>query len=155
MRFASDVYARLKDSPGNLVFSPYSLFTALCMTYAGAKQNTEMQMAEVLHFPFASPQIHEALSAWSQALKTSGEDAQKGYQLYHANALWTQEGQQLLAEFTDLLQTYYDATLTTLDFKEAPQQAVDTINAWVSQQTQGKISELIDPQIFHKVSLWF
>lgn len=144
--FAADVYRQLKPTPDNLVFSPYSLFTALSMTYAGAKQSTETQMAEVLHFPFEAPQIHEALNAWGQTLQTSDEDAQKGYQLYHANALWTQEGQQLLTEFTDLLRTYYNATLTTLDFKNTPQQAADAINAWVNQHTQGKISELLHPQ---------
>lgn len=140
--FASEVYDQIKTTTGNLVFSPYSLYTALSMTYAGARQNTATQMAEALHFPFESPQIHQALNTWSQTLKTS---EQEGYQFYYANALWTQEGQQLLAQFTDLLQTYYDATLTTLDFTQAPQQAVDTINAWVRQQTQGKIPKLIAP----------
>lgn len=140
--FAADVYHQIKTKSGNLVFSPYSLFMALSMTSAGARQQTEMQMTETLHFPFESPQVHRALSAWSRDL----EDEQKGYQLYDANALWTEQGQQLLAQFTDLLQTYYDATLTTLDFAHAAQQAVETINAWVSQHTQGKIPELLNPQ---------
>lgn len=140
--FAADVYHQIKSQSGNLVFSPYSLFMALSMTSAGARQQTETQMTETLHFPFESPQVHRALSAWSRDL----EDKQKGYQLYDANALWTQQGQRLLTQFTDLLQTYYDATLTTLDFAHAAQQAVETINAWVSEHTQGKIPELLNPQ---------
>ena len=43
--FACDLYAQLRNSPGNLFFSPYSVSTALAMTYAGARGNTETQMA--------------------------------------------------------------------------------------------------------------
>jgi serpin B len=141
--FASAVYNQIKANPGNLVFSPYSLYTVLSMASAGARRNTEAQMTDALHVPFEAPQIHEALHAWNQALKSS---EQEGYQLSSANALWTQEGQELLAQFTELLHTFYDAQLTALDFAQAPQQAIDTINAWVRQQTQNKISELIAPE---------
>ncbi len=140
--FATEVYHQIKTKSGNLVFSPYSLFMALSMTCAGARQDTETQITEVLHFPAEPSQVHQALNAWNRDLEASG---QQGYELYNANALWTQEGQQLLAEFTDLLQTYYDATFTPLDFAHAPQQAVETINAWGSKHTQGKIVELLTP----------
>src|SRR5947209_1876439 len=50
-RFALDLYGRLRgEQPGNLFFSPSSLSTALAMTYAGARGETEAQMARVLHF---------------------------------------------------------------------------------------------------------
>src|SRR5208282_3777659 len=39
--FACDLYAQLRKSPGNLFFSPYSVSTALAMTYAGARGDTE------------------------------------------------------------------------------------------------------------------
>jgi serpin B len=47
--FALDLYAQLTTEPGNLFFCPYSIWTALTMTYAGARNNTEHQMAHVLH----------------------------------------------------------------------------------------------------------
>ncbi len=49
-QFAFDLYARLAGD-GNLFFSPYSISTALAMTAAGARGNTEREMATVLHFP--------------------------------------------------------------------------------------------------------
>ena len=48
--FALDLYGQLKANPGNLFFSPYSISTALAMTYAGARGETEKQMGQVLHF---------------------------------------------------------------------------------------------------------
>ena len=48
--FALDLYARLREEKGNLVFSPYSISTALAMTYAGARGETAAQMEKTLHF---------------------------------------------------------------------------------------------------------
>ena len=47
--FAFDLYARLSEKPGNKFFSPYSISTALAMTYAGARGNTAKEMAQTLH----------------------------------------------------------------------------------------------------------
>src|SRR5438034_503399 len=55
--FALDLYGQLKTSPGNLFFSPYSISTALAMTCAGARGDTEKQMAKVLHFDQEQRQV--------------------------------------------------------------------------------------------------
>jgi hypothetical protein len=52
--FALDLYQQLDKNQGNIFFSPYSISTALAMTYAGARGQTEEQMAAVLHFNFKS-----------------------------------------------------------------------------------------------------
>ncbi len=143
--FAFDLYGQLRVEPGNLFFSPYSLLTALSMTYAGARGNTETQMAQVLHFDPGSQQVHQAAEAWIAELN-AGADTHKEYQLYSANALWGQQGYEFLQEFTNLLQSAYGAGLTALDFKNNPQASAQMINGWVSQQTQEKIRELIDPK---------
>ena len=142
--FATELYEQLKAEPGNLLFSPYSLSTALTMTYAGACGNTEVQMANVLHLDLEPQQVHQAAGAWMSELNTAS-NAQKGYQLYAANALWGQEEYTFLPQFTELLKAYYNAELTPLNFASAPQESGKVINAWVKQQTQGKIPELINP----------
>jgi serpin B len=50
-KFALELYAKLRSEEGNLFFSPYSISTALAMAHAGARGQTEAQMAGVLHFP--------------------------------------------------------------------------------------------------------
>ena len=56
--FAVDLYQRLKDQPGNLFFSPYSLSTALAMASAGARGQTETEMARTLRFSLPSEDLH-------------------------------------------------------------------------------------------------
>ncbi len=48
--FGLDFYQKIREKAGNQFFSPFSLSTALAMTYGGARGITEEQMAAVLHF---------------------------------------------------------------------------------------------------------
>ena len=59
-QFAFDLYAQLRQQPGNLFLSPYSLSTALAMTYAGARGETAEQMAETLHLSLPPQELHPA-----------------------------------------------------------------------------------------------
>jgi serine protease inhibitor len=140
--FALDLYAQLKDQSGNLFFSPYSISSALAMTYAGASGNTKTQMAKTLHFK-VNKNIHRAFST----LKHSLNEQNEAYQLSIANALWGQKGQAFLIEFVDLSNQYYGATLKSVDFKGATKNARQTINQWVANQTEKQIQELLTPGI--------
>ena len=70
--FALDLYGQLKTSPGNLFFSPYSISTALAMTYAGARGETEKQMGRVLRFDKDQRQVHSAFGALQRQLGEAG-----------------------------------------------------------------------------------
>ena len=47
--FALDVYATLRHPGANAVYSPWSITSALAMTYAGAAGTTATEMAHALH----------------------------------------------------------------------------------------------------------
>src|SRR6266498_4676847 len=66
--FALDLYQSLHSRNGNLIYSPYSISLALAMTYAGARGETESQMAQTLHF-LPQDQLHPAFNALDLALK--------------------------------------------------------------------------------------
>jgi hypothetical protein len=61
--FALDLYQQLRQEEGNLFFSPYSISTALAMTYGGARGKTEAEMAHVLHFDLGQEKLHLAYAA--------------------------------------------------------------------------------------------
>jgi len=145
--FAFDLYQALREKDGNLFYSPYSISLALAMTYAGARGETERQMADALHFVLPQERLHPAFNSLDQALASRGEGAQgkdeQGFRLNVVNAIWGQAGFEFLPAFLDLLAENYGAGLRVLDFASAPEKARGTINEWVSEQTEGRIKDLI------------
>jgi len=160
--FALELYAKLLRREGNLFFSPYSISTALAMTYAGAQGETESQMAGVLHFPtsqgkakVASSEPNERTmgtawehkrfsSAFGRIIKDLNAGGEKGkYELRVANALWGQKGYGFLKEFLSLIETDYGGCLNEVDFVTAAEAARKTINEWVENQTNSRIKNLI------------
>jgi serpin B len=148
--FALELYQLLRDGKeGNLFYSPFSISLALAMTYAGARGETEQQMADALHYTLPQARLHPAFNALDQALAKRGEGAQgkdgQGFRLNIANAIWGQAGYQFLPQFLDILAGNYGAGLRLLDFAGGPEEARLSINDWVSQQTEERIQDLIPP----------
>ncbi len=145
--FAFDLYQSLSNRDGNLFFSPYSISLALAMTYAGARGETEQQMAETLHFILSQEALHPAFNALDQELASRGEGAQgtdeEGFRLNIVNAIWGQKNYKFLDEFLDVLAENYGAGLRLLDFINAAEDSRITINDWVSDQTEDRIKDLI------------
>lgn len=149
-QFALDLYARLKEQSGNLFFSPHSISTALAMTCAGARGQTEEQMAQVLHFSLPQERLHPAFKVLEEVLETIGN--QKGCKLSVANALWGQKDYSFLEEFLDLMEQYYGAGLNKVDFENNTERARKTINTWVLKQTNYKIKDLIKPGVLNPLT---
>jgi serpin B len=148
--FAVDLYAKLADRDGNLFFSPYSISTALAMTYAGARGETERQMAEVLHFAMGQEELHPALSGFVDDLNARAEKA--GVEFSVANALWGQKGYAFRDEFLDLVRANYGAGLREVDFAGATEAARHAINDWTERETRGRIADLIGPGILDELT---
>ncbi len=150
MAFAFGLYEKLKEVEGNLFFSPYSISTALAMTYAGARGNTEKQMGTALHFTLPQKRFHPAFACLEAQLKAVQEKCD--IELNIANALWAQEDYAFLREFLDLIQSNYGTVLNHVDFKGACEAARKQINAWVEQKTKDKIKDLIKPGILNALT---
>ncbi len=149
---AVDLYQRLRAEKGNLFLSPYSITSALAMCYAGARGNTESEMAKALRFGLGQDELHAAMGALTTDLNNRvyegrwREDPDKGrkpFELVIANALWGQKGYPFRKEYIDLVGKAYDAGLTELDFKADTEAARQAINGWVEGKTNRKIQDLI------------
>jgi serpin B len=146
--FALDLYRALtEEENGNLFYSPYSISAALAMTYAGARSETEGEMAEVLHFTLPQDRLHPAFNFLDLSLSSRGADLEdeegSGFRLNIANSLWGQRDYEFLTDFLDLLAENYGAGLRVLDFAADPEKARQVINDWVLDQTEEKIEDLI------------
>jgi serpin B len=145
--FAFDLYHTLKENSGNLFYSPYSISSALAMTYAGARGETEKQMADTLHFTLPQDRLHPAFNSLSQALASRGQESEiqnkKGFILRNVNALWGRQDYKFVPAFLKLLDENYGAGLKTLNFAQEPEESRLTINNCVSEQTEDRIKDLI------------
>ena len=149
--FAINLYRQLRSREGNLFFSPYSISAALAMTYAGARGETEKQMAEVLHFSLDQGTLHPAfagLRRWLNQLQQAGNVT-----LYTANSLWPQSKYPFLREYLGLMQEYYDVSITPVDYEHAPEAARQQINRWAQSRTRGKITDLVPPDLLDPLTV--
>lgn len=147
--FAVELYHRLSVAEGNLFFSPHSISTALAMTYAGARGNTEGEMMQALCFSLRQEELHPAFAELESEIaraQASGDVA-----LHVANSLWPHANSPFLDEFLELLQKHYGVSITPVDYADA-EAARETINGWVEQRTLEKIRELIPQGILNALT---
>ena len=147
-QFGFELFQQLPPGNENLFVSPYSLYQALTMVYAGAGGDTAKQFEQTLHLPFPDSEIHHVSNALNRALKPRNETSDESFTLEIANALWTQRDGHIEQNFLDLLSENYASALRAVDFAEA-QETANLINSWARENTNGKISEIASPDMFN------
>jgi len=137
-KFALDFYSNIKEKEeGNIFYSPYSISTALAMTYEGARGQTAEEMKSVFYFPEDDIRRSNFARIYNQL-----NPANAPYQLSTANSLWAQEDFAFLDEYLNVTETYYGGKVTNLDFKTKYEESRQIINTWVEDQTNDKIKDL-------------
>ncbi|HUT36559.1 MAG TPA: serpin family protein [Planctomycetota bacterium] len=140
-RFAVEACAKLMEKEeGNLFLSPFSIRTALAMTYAGAREETARQMKKALHFTLDDARLHAAAQRAQQLMHTG---AGATHTLLIANSLWGQKGYTFLKPFLDVTATCYGGGLNQVDFTREREAARQEINRWVEERTRDKIKDLV------------
>ena len=161
---AVDLHRQLATGNDNLCISPYSIESALAMTFAGADGETRAQMARVLHFPsdssnaasFASLQhsLEEMSAKTAELAKKSKEfgSPSEPITLNIANRLFAQKDYDFRQDFLSLVKQNYGAEFQPLDFVADPAAATQHINKWVADQTRDKIRDLIPADALNKLT---
>ena len=142
-RFAADLYRQIAGDPAsagkNIFFSPYSISSALAITYEGARGTTADEIGSVLHLP-----VNETLRrAGFAGLDAALNNGDQNYTLRTANALWAEETYPFLPEYVDTAARWYAANVTNLDFANDAEPSRQTINRWVEEKTEDKIRDLL------------
>ncbi|MFH1319744.1 MAG: serpin family protein [Bacteroidota bacterium] len=149
-QFAFELFSELKTDKKdeNLFFSPFSISSALAMTYGGARNRTEKQMSKTLHFNLDQKLLH---SNFKKLLDGLDKQNQEGLQIDIANSLWAQKDYTFLDEFFELSKTCYGSGLKYVNFTENKERekARLEINEWVENNTNNKIKDLIQPGILN------
>lgn len=132
--FAFELFKEVFKKDSNTFLSPYSISSALAMTYAGARNETEKQMSKVLHYDLNQLNTHEGFFEINSSL--SHYKTNPVIKLSIANALWKDEHWGFKKEYLDLTKKYYDASLF-------PLKGARPINDWADKNTNGKIKEIV------------
>ena len=138
-----------RSSRDNLVFSPFSLHTALSMVYFGSPSDSEThrEMARLLgmepeHQDDYAFNILQLLQRYDGLRKTLD-----GTNVEFANRIFLARGFSTRADYRQLMTTFYATDLTTVDFAEA-ERAAQEINSWVARKTGGIINDLVSADGF-------
>ena len=142
-RFATELYRQLAQDPDNdgmnIFFSPFSISSALAITYEGARGTTADEIQSVFHFPVNDSERRLGFSRIINGINRG--DAR--YTLRTANALWAEKTYPFLTDYTDTADRWYAAKTTNLDFINKPEDSRLTINQWVDEKTNNRIKDLI------------
>lgn len=114
--FAADLYRTVAGERGNLAFSPYSISTALAMTFAGARGRTAAEMASALHFDGDGAALHAGFARLARGFAPGPKPP---YELSIANRLFAQEGHPFLDAFLAPMRDDHGAPVELVDFRGA------------------------------------
>jgi serpin B len=140
--FATRLYDKLAGTQAgkNLFLSPFSIRVALAMCAVGARGETRKVMADLIGAPES---VEEQNRQYADLLKSVNGEGERPFQLVTANALWGQQGYHFKPDFKKTIAAFYDGAFNEVNFVALPDEAVKTVNAWVSDKTREKIKELI------------
>ncbi|XP_063779112.1 leukocyte elastase inhibitor isoform X2 [Pseudophryne corroboree] len=139
--FSLDLFKTLSQNnpKGNIFYSPISISAAMAMVYMGTKGKTAEQISKAMHFD-GIKDLHTNFQTLNAEINKKSSSS---YALHLANQLFGEKTFNFQTEFLSSLQSLYHAKLGTVDFITAWEAARKEINTWVSEQTKGKIPEVL------------
>ncbi|MFZ0005025.1 MAG: serpin family protein [Methanoregula sp.] len=142
-RFSASLYRTItkenENTGSNVFFSPFSISSALALTYEGARGTTADEIRSVFFFPANESVLRQGFSAINAAINQRNA----GYTLSTANALWAEKKFAFLPDYTSIAEQYYGANTTDLDFIGQPDASRQIINTWIADRTNNKIQNLL------------
>lgn len=117
----------ISESGENVVVSPYSAGVALSMVAEGAEGQTRVEFDDALNgclFKAADLGSNDTVTVKS------------------ANSVWITDDFSVRNRYVSILENDFDAEVVNLDFADPA--TVRAINNWCSENTEGKINEIVD-----------
>ncbi|XP_076347838.1 intracellular coagulation inhibitor 2 [Tachypleus tridentatus] len=142
-QFGIHLCRRLLNEGKNIIFSPFSLSTALSMAFVGARGNTAIEMSSVLGFREAGLAQEDVPDSFYQAFQLLKSD-QSGDKFYVANTALVQNNYNILNSYKRILHRKFYSDIQPVDFVRNGIWVKEMVNKWVSNITHNKITSLID-----------
>lgn len=148
--FGLKLYNKLYSDTENVFVSPISVYLALSMVTNGASGNTQTQLINSLYPKNKLSNINTMNKNLQSYITKNRTDTT----INIANSIWIRNNffNSVKKKFLNTNKSYYNATVSGLNFSD--KSATDTINNWVSKNTNGLINEVIDGQISPDVMMY-
>ncbi|HSW86013.1 MAG TPA: serpin family protein [Rhabdochlamydiaceae bacterium] len=140
--FSFSLFSSVNEPSNNILFSPYSIYSCLSMVYAGTRGETASEMQTALSLNVNQKKLPGASAKLANMLKSKETEAGGSYEMHLANGLWLDMDTFVLSDFRHIAENEYHAAVQSLDFSKTDL-AINTINDWISGQTYGKISKIL------------
>ncbi len=137
--FSAGLYRQISEPGKNLIYSPYSISSALSMTSLGALGETRDEMQKVLHS--GSESYNQSFGTVFKTLESVGKFGNVSLNI--ANSIWVEKEYRLRQRFIDANRKYYNAGLYSVEFSKNPEKARKKINGWIEEQTNDKIRDML------------
>lgn len=134
--FSFDLFKDLigKVPSKNLLYSPFSVSSAMSMVLLGCNGKTKSELESTLRF-CEPTQAHEKMAALQHALT--------GSNLQVANKLFIEKSFPVKEKFLNEIQLLYKSDVESKNFRDSPEASRKDVNNWVSKETHGKIEDLM------------
>lgn len=125
-----------------MIFSPFSVQTALAMMYCGAEGETATELQDGLVLGNFSQQ------GVANNFNTLLQPFQSNTDLDIANAIYLMKGFRIQPNYQTIVTQKFYSSINLLNFANSKKSA-NTINQWVEQETHDKIKNLVSAQDFN------
>ena len=148
-RFSFKILEQLHQENENCFYSPYSIFGALSMTYAGAGENTKLEMQQVLEIK-GNENPHQNFKQLTEAFSLEREIS-----FLSSNSLWVQKNIKIEKKYTELLYKFYAAKIENVNFVQENDREKTRIqiNEQVEKDTKGNLKDFIPKGIIQESTL--
>ncbi|MGO9122351.1 MAG: serpin family protein [Desulfomonilaceae bacterium] len=139
--FALQIYEKLRNQEGNLVFSPYGISSSLSLAYAGSGGTTKVQIEDLFHLTITGDQFHRVFGDLNDSLVSGAKS--RGYDLKIVNSLWHAKGSDIRRDYITVVEKCYRGSIHSVSFERDLESARRLINSWFERQSKGKFKELL------------
>ncbi|NLZ82336.1 MAG: hypothetical protein GX915_01565, partial [Clostridiales bacterium] len=151
LTFAFDIFKSLnmEDMEESIFISPLSISQALTMAYNGAETTTKEGIEKTLGLSGLDRTIvNESFSNLINYL----EQIDDKIKLNIGNSVWIRDGEEIKDEFIQANKDNFNAEVKSLDISD--DKAVEIINNWIDNATNGKITKMLEPPISEDILMY-
>jgi len=138
--FTLPLYKKIMEKEGNVFISPFNVTIGLLMSLLGARNDTRSEILSTLKIDAS---LENPFLLYKGALGLMQKEAgQFQFDLTSANSLWANDNVTLIESYMNDFENYFGDTIFNVDFSSPS--TIEKINEWVHENTNGKISNIID-----------